>query len=202
MPLIIAAGLGAGALIAVLAFLAEHSRIAIGSYALYGNGAIIVPALLTPWAVYWGWTHLLARGGPALELALFVVGLHLGVGLVVPLDVAFYPQRTDLGLADALPGLLLTGTIFVTPGALLAGLAYWLFTTRLALTSWSVFVAGFVATVLVVTYWVGLGILAGLGVAAAQRDMTRRVPVGLALLVLLLVLGNLPYLPALFPLPA
>ena len=43
---IAAAGFDAGALIAVVTVLAEHSRIGVGSYALFGSGAIIVPALL------------------------------------------------------------------------------------------------------------------------------------------------------------
>lgn len=198
MPSIVAAGFAAGTLISILAVLAEHSRIAYGAYALYGNGAIIVPALLAPWALYWGWTWVLGRAGRALEMALFVVGLHFGVGMTVVLDALFFPQQTGITIADALPGLALTGTIWVIPSALLAALAYWLFSGRLGLTSWNVFAAAFIAAVLVVLYWVGLGILAGLCVAAARRDPSRRGRIGAALLVLLVVLGNLPYLPALF----
>jgi hypothetical protein len=195
---ILLAGFGAGALIAILAVLVEHSRIAFGSYALYGNGALIIPALLAPWALYWGWTWVLSRAGGALEMALVVAGVHLGVGLVTPLDVIFFPQQASTSLVDALPGFLLTGSIFVTPPALLAAIAYWLFTRRVSINAWSVFAAGFVAAVLVVVYWVGLGILTGLCVAAAQKDPARRVAIGIALLVLLIVLGNLPYFPALF----
>jgi hypothetical protein len=51
MPIIIAAGLVAGAFIAVLTVGLEHSRIAFGAYALYGNGALIVPGLLAPYAL-------------------------------------------------------------------------------------------------------------------------------------------------------
>lgn len=198
MPLIFLAGLAAGTLIAVLAVLAEHSDIALGAYALSGNGALIVPAILAPWALYWGWTGVLARGGRALEMAVFTAGLHFGVGIAIVLDALFYPQRSGLTILDALPGLLLTGTIFVIPGALLAGLTYWLFTTRLTVTSWTLFAAGFIAAVLVIVYWIGLGILAGICVAAARHDPSRRVRIGLALLVLLLVIGNLPYFPGLF----
>lgn len=198
MPLIFLAGLAAGTLIAVLAVLAEHSNIAVGAYALSGNGALIVPAILAPWAVYWGWTGVLARGGRALEMAVFVAGLHFGVGVAIVLDAFFYPSDQELKLLEALPGLLLTGTIFVIPGALLAGLAYWLFTTRLTVTGWTLFAAGFIAAVLVIAYWIGLGILAGICVAAARRDPPRRARIGFALLVLLVVIGNLPYFPGLF----
>ncbi len=198
MLLIALAGFAAGALVAVLAFLAEHSRIAFGSYALYGNGALIVPAILAPWALYWGWTWILSRGGRALEMALFVVGLHFGVGIIAVLDVLFSPQRPGVTIADAIPGLALTGTLFVIPGALLAGLTYELFARRIAFTSVSVFAAAFIAAILVVFYWIGLGVLTGICVAAAARAPFRPVHVGIALLVLLVVFGNLPYFPALF----
>lgn len=197
MVVAIVAGFLAGTAISVLTVMVEHSRIAAGQYALYGNGALIIPALLAPWALYWGWTWLLGRRDRALEMALFVVGLHFGIGMSVVLDAIFFPQQAGLTIADALPGFALMGTLFVIPGALLAALTYWLFTTRIGLNSWTVFGAGFAAAVLVVAFWVGLGILTGMCAAAARRDMTRRVPIGIALLVLLVVLGNLPYFPGL-----
>ncbi len=193
--LIVAAGFLAGAAISILAVLAEHSQIALGTYALYGNGALIIPALLTPWALYWGWTWILKQGGEPLEMALFVLGLHFGVGIAVVLDTVFYPQQPGLTILDALPGFVLNGAIFAIPAALLAAAAYWLFSTRIPLNSWTLFIAGFAAAVLVIFYWVGLGILTGMCVAAAKRDMPRRVAIGVALLVLLVVLGNLPYFP-------
>lgn len=198
MALIVALGFAAGAAIAVVTALLEHSRVAFGGYALYGNGALILPALLSPWAMYWGWTWVLSRGGRALEMALFVVGLHFGIGLWGVIDVVAWPQETGLTVADALPSLLLTGTLFVIPAALLAALSYRLFTSRLAITPVTLLAAGFIAAVLSVLYWIGLGILTGLCVAAARRDASRRVRIGIALLVLLVVLGNLPYFPALF----
>lgn len=197
MAVVLIAGFLAGGAIAVVTVLAEHSGVAVGQYALSGNGAIIVPALLVPWAVYWGWTGLLARKDRALEMALFVLGLHFGIGVTTVLDALFFSQQAGLTIADALPGFALSGTIFVIPGALLAALTYWLFTTRVPLTSWTVFGAGFLAAVLVVAFWVGLGILTGMCVAAASRQPTRRIAIGFALLVLLVVLGNLPYFPGL-----
>src|SRR5205823_2460348 len=85
-----------------------------------------VPALLAPFAIFVGWTWVRRRGGRALEMALFVVGLHFGVGVISLLDAAIFPSSPDVTIADALPGLLLSGALFVLPAALLAAGAYWL----------------------------------------------------------------------------
>lgn len=191
------AGFLAGAAISILTVIVEHASIGGGRDARVGNGAIIVPALLAPWALYWGWTWLLGRREGALEMALFAAGLHFGVGLIVVLDTLLFAQPAGVTIWDALPGFALTGTIFVMPGALLAAGTYRLFATRVPLNSWTVFGAGFLAAVLVVVFWVGLGILTGMCVAAANRERSRRTAIGFALLVLLVVLGNLPSFPGL-----
>ena len=119
-------GFLAGTLIALLMVLIEHSQIAFNSYALFGNGALIVPALLAPFAIYPGWVWTQRHGGRALELALFVVGLHFGVGMLSVLEVVLSPADTNLGLADALPGFLFSGSVFVLPAGLVAGAALWI----------------------------------------------------------------------------
>jgi len=193
------AGLVAGALIAILTVSLEHGRIAFGAYALYGNGALIAPSLLAPFALYPVWTWTLRRGGRALELAVYVVGLHFGLGLTSPLEVVFFPSDPDLTLVDALPGLLLTGAIFVLPAALLAGFALW--AVRRApdsLIGVAVVVAVVTAALLGFVYGIGLGVLAGAAVALAERRPQGAVVIGLGLAMLVLVLGNLPYLSLLF----
>jgi hypothetical protein len=193
VALAVAAGLGAGLVISILTVLAEHSRIAINSYALYGNGALIVPAILGAFALYPGWTWIRSRGGQALEMALFVVGLHFGVGLTSALEVLFYPSAADLTLADALPGFFLTGAIFVLPASLVAALAYWI-GMRAHGTSLSIaIVAGVLLAAFLAVFWgIGLGILSGGAVALAQRAPLQRVAIGIALLVAVIVVGNLP----------
>ena len=199
LVLAVVTGYLAGTLISVAAVLLEHSTIGFGEYVLYGNGALVVPAIVVPWALYWGWTWLLGRGGEALEMALFVAGLYFGIGMIAVLDTVLFPQQPGLGIVDALPGFLLTGTIYVIPTSLLAAAAYWLFASgRLVLGAATLFVAAFVAALLVIVYWIGLGILAGLTVDVARREPRRRVAVGVALFVLLVFVANLPYVPALF----
>lgn len=198
MALAIAAGLVAGLLISILTVLAEHSRISINSYALYGNGALIVPAILCAFALYPGWTWIRSRGGQALEMALFVVGLHFGVGLTPVLEVLFFPSAADLTLMDAAPGLFLTGAIFVLPASLLAGLAYWVGTRVHGTTLVIASSAGILLATLLAIFWgIGLGILAGGAVALAERAPLRRLAIGIALLVVMIVLGNLPLIGAL-----
>ena len=65
MPVIVEAGLLVGAVIAVVTVVHEHSQVGFGAYALYGNGALIVPSLLAPYALYPGWTAVLRRRGSA-----------------------------------------------------------------------------------------------------------------------------------------
>ena len=203
MVLIIAAGFLAGAIIAAVTVLAEHSRIAFNSYALYGNGALIVPAILSPFALYVGWTWAKARGGRALELALFVVGLHFGVGLTSLLEVLFFPSAADLTVIDALPGLLLTGAIFVLPSSLLAALAYWVGTHASGTALAAAIIAGVLLSAFLAIFWgLGLGLIAGGAVALAERVPQRRVVIGVALFVALVIVGNLPFMGALMsPLP-
>ena len=190
-------GLIAGAIISVLTVLVEHSRIAFNSYALYGNGALIVPAILAPFALYPGWLSTLSRGGRALEMAVLVLGLHIGVGLTSVLEVLFYPSEPDLTLTDALPGFLLTGAVFVLPAALLAGLSYW---AGMRLHG-NALVAGIVIGVLIASFFavwgIGLGVLAGGAVAIARRAPFQRVAVGVALFVAMVIAANLPLVAAL-----
>ena len=190
-------GVIAGILIAVLTVLAEHSRIAIGGYALYGNGALIIPAILAPFALYPGWTWVLRRGGRALELALFAVELHFGVGAIALLEVVFFPQSPDLTMLDALPGLLLTGAVFVDPAALLAAGTLWA-VRRTKDPSLPIALGGafVVAILLGFLYGIGLGVLAGAAVALAERKPPFVFAIGLGLALVVLVLGNVPYVPA------
>ena len=198
MALALLAGYLAGLLIAILAFAAENSRIAFGSYALYGNGALVVPAILAPFALYPGWVWLLAREGDRrLDAALYVVGLHIGVGMWAVLEVVFSTQSGSVSLLSAAPGFLLSGALFVLPAALLAAATLWLVRSRhVAITPLTAAFGFLIAALTSLLFGVGLGILSGGAVALGLDRPARRIAIGIALLMLLIVAGNSPIIAA------
>lgn len=200
IPLVIAAGYLAGLVVAVLAVAAENSRIAFGSYALYGNGALIVPAILAPFALYPGWAWLLAHDDDRrLEAALYTLGLHFGVGMLSVLEAVLYPQSADVTLLSAVPGFLLSGAFFVLPAALFGAATLWLIRSgRLAITPLTAAFGIVIAALTALLFGAGLGILSGGAVALALERPARRTTIGIALLVLLIVVGNALFIPALF----
>ena len=202
MPVIALVGFGAGAAIAVLTVLAEHYGPTVGRYALLGNGALIVPALLAPYAIFLGWTWALRRGGRGLELAVFVVGLHFGIGVISVLDALLYPSSPDVTIADAGPGFLFSGALFVLPAALLAGAAYAV-AQRLAGMAFAIvsFIALVFGAILGGLFGAGLGLLAGIAVAMAEREPSRTAMIGAILFVAIVLVGNLTYLSLLLALP-
>jgi hypothetical protein len=204
IPLAIVAGYLAGLVIAALAVAAEHSQIAFGSYALSGNGALIVPAILAPFALYPGWSWLLAHGGDRrLEAAVYTVGLHFGIGMITVLDALLFPQSPDVTVVGALPGFLLSGAFFVVPAALIAGATLWLIRSgRISVTPLTAAFGIVIAALTALLFGAGLGILSGGAVALALERPERRTTIGIVLLVLMIVVGNAPYIPALLtPLP-
>ena len=202
MALIALAGFGAGALIAVVTVLTEHYGPTFGRYALFGNGALIVPALLAPFALFLGWSWAVRHGGRALELAMFVVGLHFGVGVISVLDAALFPSSPDISIADALPGFLFSGAIFVLPAALLAGASYAI-ARRVSGPAFAIvaLLALSFGALLGGLFGAGLGLLVGIAVAMVEREPARAPLIGAVLFVAILLVGNLTYLTLLLALP-
>lgn len=192
IPVAIAAGYVAGLVVALMTYAAEHSRIAFGSYALYGNGALIVPVVLAPFALYVGWVWLLSRDGDRrLECALYAVGLSLGVGMSGVIALTLGPQTTAATFASLAAGILLGGAFFVVPAALVAAGTLWLVRSgRLAVTPLSAAFAMVIAALTVPLFGFGLGILTGGAVALGLERPQRRVAISVALLVLLVVVAN------------
>jgi len=116
------AGLVWGLVIAGLTVAAEHYGPSYRTLSLSGNGALAVISVLVPLAVYRGWTWVTNRwsGRAVVPAIAYVAGLWLGVGFVAPIDVLLYPQGPGSTLVNAIPGLLLSGAVFVLPVALVA----------------------------------------------------------------------------------
>jgi hypothetical protein len=192
IPLAILAGYVAGVVVNLITYAFEHSRIAFGNYALYGNGAIIVLIILAPFALYPGWAWLLAlKGDRRLEAALYTVGLHLGVGMGQIISAVLNPQAANVSFGDMVPGILLSGTLVVIPAALVGAATLWLVRSgRLAITPLTTAFAIVIAALTVPLFGFGLGILSGGGVGLALERPERRIAIGIALLVLCIVVAN------------
>jgi hypothetical protein len=98
----------------------------IGPFAFSGNGAFAAAELLVPIAIFWGWSWATNRwsGRSLIPATLYTLGLAVGVGITAPLDAVFYPANPDSTLANSIPGLIATGTIFVLLPAIVAAAFY------------------------------------------------------------------------------
>jgi hypothetical protein len=172
------AGLGLGLVILVLAQVLSETRLAFGPWALGGNGALAVPFIGIPLAIYAGWTALADRaaGRPlALAIASYSLGLAIGAGV--------------LGVFFALPMALVTAAVYATflrgPGRLPRRLL------------WAAYVVSALLAALPVLGLFGVGLLPGSLIALAHaRDRRYRIALGalLALTATAIVFGA----PALF----
>ena len=129
------AGLVWGILIAAATVALEHygpSSDALG-ISFRGNGAIAVPVLLVPLAIFWGWSWLANAysGRSALPIAAYTLALFLGVSLIGPADAYSFPQSdAGLGVNDLLGGLF-QGALFVGFAAIIAAPIYWVLRSRI-----------------------------------------------------------------------
>lgn len=90
-------------MILVLAQLLSETRIAFGPWSLGGNGALAVPLIGIPLAIYAGWTALADRAvgrSLALAVASYSFGLTVGAGV--------------LGVFFVLPTALVGGVLYAT----------------------------------------------------------------------------------------
>lgn len=180
-----AAGLGAGILVGALTRIVETSRIAFGPYALYGNGALAVPVILAPIAIFVGWAWLMRRAGRlSLASAVYALGVVFGCGM------GYAAAQQDISALGATVGI----GLFVVPTAVLAAVTTALLLARRP-TSTPALITAFVIGALIgavppFAFIGGLGIngiSAGAGIVAVQGARPRAVvAVGVALLALVL----------------
>lgn len=162
------AGVVVGLALLVLTQLLSSIPIVVGPWALNGNGALAVPSVGIPLAVYAGWTWLGQREDPAeTAIRLGAYGLGLVVGLTI------------LGLFFGLPVVLLTAAVYA---ALVRG------PRRPDWLLWAIFAVAAIVAALPVVGIFGIGLLPGSLIVLAQRRSTtgERVAVG-AVLALALV---------------
>ena len=129
------AGLIWGLLIAAATVALEHygpSSEPLG-ISLRGNGAIAIPVLLVPLAIFWGWSWLANAysGRSALPIAAYTLALFLGVSLIGPADAFFFPQNAAALSANDFIGGLFQGVLFVGFVAIIAAPIYWILRSRI-----------------------------------------------------------------------
>jgi len=177
------AGGAAGLLILLLTQALSETRLAFGPYALNGNGALAVPFIGFPIAIYAGWTVLGDRfegRDLALRLVSFAAGLILGAGL--------------LGLFFGLPVALVTGAVYAT---WMRGSA----AKRRDIYLWVAFAVSLVVSALPWLGLFGVALLPG-SIILLARDKPARVRVWLGVLLAVATIAIVFGAPALFPAPA
>jgi hypothetical protein len=198
------AGLVFGLLIAAATVAAEHYGPSIESLklSLSGNGAISIPFVLVPLAIFWGWAWIDNRwaGRSVLPSVLYTLGLFVGVGAIGPADAALFPQDgAALSSANLLGGLL-QACLFVGLPALLAAPIYWVLRTRAGANRLLIWLLYLVALVLAVVL-PGLGIFATGGIVAGtgaghawQRQGARGFVAIVVIVIMLLAVFGIPIL--------
>ena len=177
------AGGAAGFAILLLTQILSETRITFGPWALNGNGALAVPLLGFPLAIYAGWAAAADRHAGrdlAIQLVAFSVGLILG--------------SVPLGLFFAVPILIVTAAVYLT------------WTRRSAATPrdallWIAFAASVAIGMLPVLGLFGVALLPASAILLA-RDRSRGARILLGALLVLAAFLIVFIAPLLFPAPA
>ena len=197
------AGLVWGLLIAAATVALEHygpSSDQLG-LSLRGNGAIAVPEVLVPLAIFWGWSWIANAyaGRSVVPIAAYTLALLLGVGAVGPGDAYFFPQTdAGLGVNDLLGGLF-QGCLFVGFVAVVAAPIYWVLRTRIGqsrILIWLLYLVSLaIAFVPLFGTLVTGGVVAGVASGHAwQRQGGRTFIAIIVIVIMLLAVFGIPYL--------
>ena len=177
------AGGAIGLVVLLLTQILSDTQLAFGPWALNGNGALAMPFVGFPLAIYAGWVVLADRHDGldlTVRLVAFSLGLILGAGL--------------LGIFFALPTALVTGAIYAT---WMRGLTVKRSDTLL----WLAFAASLLIGSLPVLGLFGVALLPGsLILLARDKPTTTRIKLGALLLLATMVMAF--GVPVLFPAPA
>jgi hypothetical protein len=163
------AGLIWGVVIAAATIAAEHygpSSEPLG-ISLRGNGAIAIPVMLVPLAIFWGWSWIANAyaGRSVVPIAGYTLALFLGVSLIGPADAYFFPQNAaELSVNDFLGGLF-QGTLFVGFVAIVAAPIYWVLRSRIGQSRILIWLL-YLVSLAIAAFVPGLGAIAAGGVVA------------------------------------
>jgi hypothetical protein len=182
------AGIAAGAAIGALSRAVESSRIALGPYALYGNGALAIPGILGPVATFAGWIVLMRlMRAAAIPMTAYLVGLDLGGGLgyAVLAGQGVFPPMIVMGFG-----------IFLIPTAAIAALTIWVLRRTGLASSATALAVAFVGSAVLFAIpplaffggFAGSGIPVGAGLTASRNASSAAAAlVGIAVALLAIV---------------
>ena len=197
------AGLIWGVLIAAATVALEHYGPSSDQLhmSLSGNGAIAVPEVLVPLAIFWGWSWIANAyaGRSVVPIALFTLALLLGISAIGPADAYFFPQTSGgLGVNDFLGGLF-QGCLFVGFVAVLAAPIYWVLRSRIGqsrILIWLLYLASLaIAVIPLFGTLVTGGVVAGVANGHAwQRQGGRTFIAIVVIVIMVLAVFGIPYL--------
>ena len=118
--------------------------------------------------------------------------------MIAIMELLVFPTDVDYTLADTLPSFLFSGSVFVLPAALLAAAALWIgMRLRGPAVALAIMLGLIASAFLGIVFGAGLGILSGGAVALERRAPSHAVITSAALFVLVVIVGNLPFMGAL-----
>ena len=196
------AGLVWGLVISAIQVASEHYGPSFGAIAFNGNGALAVPFIIIPLAVFRGFTWITNRwsGRSLVPGIAFTAGLYLGVGVAAPVDALLFPQGSGATVASSVPALLATGAIFVLPVALIAAAIYWALRSERfpgnALVIFILYLIGVAASLYpVVGMFVSGGVIGGTAAGHSWRVAGLRFSISILVVILMAVaIIGIPYL--------
>lgn len=177
-------GVAAGAAIGAITRSVETSRLAFGPYALYGNGALVVPVILAPIAIFIGWAWPIRAWGYGWPVAAYTLGMIAGPALGYAALIGQPPSA-----------MLLSFGMFIVPTAVFAALTISALRSRRLRASTPAIIAAFIGGTLLAaippfSFAGGIGVN-GISVAAAvvaSERATVAAVVGLGIAVALVAL--------------
>jgi hypothetical protein len=168
---------------------------------LSGNGAIAVPVVVVPLAIFWGWSSIANAyaGRSVVPIAIYTLALLLGVSAIGPADAFFFPQNGAALSANDFIGGLFQGCLFVGFVAVVAAPIYWVLRSRIGQSRILIWLLYLVALA-IAAFVQGFGTIVAGGVVAGvasghawQRQGGRTFIAIVVIVIMLLAVFGIPY---------